>query len=69
MKINQLSNSMEKSPSWEANSDSASQEITHLLWNPKVHYRVHWSLLNINRLIFVTEMRRVFWEVGTERNN
>jgi len=24
--------------SWEANWFSASQEISHILWNPKVHY-------------------------------
>jgi hypothetical protein len=33
---------MEQSP-WQANSDSASQEIPCLLCNPKVHYRVHNS--------------------------
>ena len=26
---------------WEANRFSASQEIPHILWNPKVHHRVH----------------------------
>jgi len=32
---------MEKSPFWEANRFSASQEIPRILWNPKVHYRAH----------------------------
>ena len=34
-------NSKEHSPSWEANSSSASQKIPHILLNPKAHYHVH----------------------------
>jgi hypothetical protein len=39
-----LPNSREQSPSWIANSHSASQEILCLSWNHKVDYRVHNSL-------------------------
>ena len=34
---------MEQSPSWEATTFSASQEIPHILWYPNVHYRIHKS--------------------------
>ena len=32
---------MQQSPSWKANWFSANQEIPRILWNPKVHYRIH----------------------------
>jgi len=39
---------MEQSPSEEANSHSATQEIPRHLWNPEVHYVLtrprHWPL-------------------------
>ena len=42
-----LTYSMEHSPSWEANWFSASQEIPRILWNPKIHYRIHKCLPHI----------------------
>ena len=35
---------MEQSPSWEAKRSSGSQEISRILWNQNVQYRIHKSL-------------------------
>ena len=36
-----LTYSTEQSPSWETNRFWAGQEIPRILWNTKIHYRVH----------------------------
>jgi hypothetical protein len=38
---NMYINTMEQSPSSEADTHPTSQEITHLLWNQEIYYCVH----------------------------
>jgi hypothetical protein len=45
-----LTHSIEHSFSWEANIQSVIQEIPHLSWNPKFHYRVHCSSPPVRKL-------------------
>jgi hypothetical protein len=34
---------MEQSPSWEAKTSEANQEVPRILWNSKVHHPIHNS--------------------------
>jgi len=53
------SNYMKKSLSWETYTRSANQEISRLLWNPKVHYRVHNSPPVIPILCYMNPVRNL----------
>jgi hypothetical protein len=50
---------MEQGPSWETRRFSASQEIPRILWNPKIHFRIHNSLPpvpNLSQIILIYSM-------------
>jgi len=55
----QLTNSMEQSPTREANSHSTSQEIPRHLWKPKVLYRVHNSPPLVSVLSQISPMQNI----------
>jgi hypothetical protein len=64
----ELENCREQSPSCEPNGRSPSQEILHLIWNPKTHYRVHntrpWNKLTEISCLFVISPKNYLLHAG-----
>jgi hypothetical protein len=56
---------MEETRSWKADSDSTSQEIPRLLWNPKIPYRVHKSppLVPIPSQMLPTHFHKIHFNI------
>ena len=50
----------EHRPFWEAVSFSASQEIPHILWNPKVHYHTQKNLPPIPILSHLRPVKHLY---------
>jgi hypothetical protein len=61
--INKLTKMMDHSPYSETNNSSASQNLPHILWNIKVHYRVHKSLPLVPTLSQINSIQTLPWYV------
>jgi len=64
-----LTNSMEQSPSWQANSHSASQVILSRLCNPKVHYRAQMGPSLVPNLSLIHTVHIPYRSLGRSKES